>query len=448
MSLRTLHICYSFPPDAQGGTEVYVGDLCRALVRQGVDAIVAAPDHREHAYDVRGLRVARFLTAAPADLGQLYDGDPVAAASFARLLDRERPDLVHQHAISPACSVLLAEEVKRRGLPLVFTYHTPAATCQRGTLLLRGAEPCDGRLDVARCTACSLEGLGTGAMLGRALAAVPASSGDWLARLGRQGGPWTALRMSSLVGRQHRALAGLVAAVDRFVVLTPWVTGVLRVNGVPDWKMVRCAHGLGLPPAPKRAVPARTARRTRIAHLGRLDPVKGTALLIEAVRAVPHVPVELDIYGVVQGPTAAALAAQCQALAAGDARIRFLPPLAHDRVVETLAGYDLVAVPSQWMETGPLVVLEAFAAGVPVLGSDLGGVADKVTDGRDGLLVRPFNRVEAWSEAIRSCAADAGLRARLKAGIRATRSIEAVAADMRTLYASLRPAADRIEVGG
>jgi glycosyltransferase involved in cell wall biosynthesis len=47
---------------------------------------------------------------------------------------------------------------------------------------------------------------------------------------------------------------------------------------------------------------------------------------------------------------------------------------------------DILAVPSTWYETGPFVVLEAHAAGIPVVGSDLGGIAERVTHGQDGLL--------------------------------------------------------------
>jgi glycosyltransferase involved in cell wall biosynthesis len=55
----------------------------------------------------------------------------------------------------------------------------------------------------------------------------------------------------------------------------------------------------------------------------------------------------------------------------------------------SMAPYDLVdilAVPSTCYETGPFVVLEAHAAGIPVVGSNLGGIAERVTPGRDGLL--------------------------------------------------------------
>ena len=67
-------------------------------------------------------------------------------------------------------------------------------------------------------------------------------------------------------------------------------------------------------------------------------------------------------------------------------RIRWLEPVKPEKVVETIGKYDALVVPSVCLETGPLVVLEAFAAGVPVIGSRLGGIAEMVRDGVDGLL--------------------------------------------------------------
>ena len=436
MSTRTLHVCYSFPPDPPGGTEVYVASLCRELAAQGIGAVVAAPGEREQSYEVDGISVRRFQHNRALKLEEIYAGDPIAAASFGRVLDRERLDVVHQHALTPACSPLLALEAKRRGLPVVFTYHTPTASCLRGTMLLWGKTPCDGRMEVGRCSACCLEGRGTGRVLGHALAAMPAAGGDWLGRRGWQGSGWTALRMSSLVQRQHDSFRTFLDLVDRIVVLSPWVEGVLARNGVPLSKMFRSGHGVAAHSAARRAG-RRAGGRVRVIHLGRTDPVKGTELLIRALRHLPNAPLELDIYGVVQDASATAMREGLRLLADGDSRIRFLPPVAHEDVLTTMAQYNCVAVPSQWMETGPLVVLEAFAAGVPVLASALGGLADKVTDGVDGLLVRPFDDVAAWAAALHRFTSDRDLANRLSASIGRPRSLTGVADDMRTLYDSL-----------
>src|SRR5207344_3638668 len=102
-----------------------------------------------------------------------------ASARFVRILEEERPDVLHQHALTPGCSSDLSRQAKARRIPVVFTYHTPTVTCQRGTLMEWGSTVCDGRLDVARCTACSLHGLGAGVSASRMLAQMP-DVGGWL----------------------------------------------------------------------------------------------------------------------------------------------------------------------------------------------------------------------------------------------------------------------------
>jgi glycosyltransferase involved in cell wall biosynthesis len=89
------------------------------------------------------------------------------------------------------------------------------------------------------------------------------------------------------------------------------------------------------------------------------------------------------------------------------------------------------------METGPLVVLESFAAGVPVIGSALGGIADKVRHDVDGLLVDPFASVDAWTSALLRCVDEPGLLARLRANVAAPRSMRDVARDMSAIYERL-----------
>ena len=116
--------------------------------------------------------------------------------------------------------------------------------------------------------------------------------------------------------------------------------------------------------------------------------------------------------------------------------MRLLDPLPHEEVLARLATYDALVVPSQWMETGPLVVLEAFAAGLPVIGSSLGGIADKVQDGVNGWLVSPFDAEEAWRDVLRRCL-EPGALARLRAGVTRPRSAEAVTDDMDAIYVEL-----------
>jgi glycosyltransferase involved in cell wall biosynthesis len=319
------------------------------------------------------------------------------------------------------------------GRPLVFTYHTPTVSCVRATLLRWGREVCDGRLDAGTCSACLLDAHGVFAGMGRVVSAVGTVVGGGLEVVGAAGGVFTALRMPGLVRRQHGALRRLFEIADAIVAPAPWVRDLLLANGVAGERIVLSRHGV-TPTAFAASNRRVDHSRLALAHLGRVDAAKGTRLLLDAMRTCPEAPIELDIYGVSQGDGSRNLLEQLEAQGRSDARVRFLPPVPHDRVVATLGAYDAVAVPSQGLETGPLVVLEAFAAGVPVIGSDLGGIAEKIQHGVDGLLVRPFDSPARWAEVLSRAAADLPALRALGRNVRQPRSTEAVADEMLTVY--------------
>jgi glycosyltransferase involved in cell wall biosynthesis len=436
--MKVLHVTYSFAPDPMGGTEVYVADLCRGLETRGVRAVIAAPGRDADAYEIDGLSVCRFpFTTHPDALDTLYGaGDQAAADAFEAVLDAERPDLVHQHALSPACSGELVVRAERRGLPVVFTHHTPTVSCQRGTLLRWGTEICDGRLDFRQCTACTLHSFGLNRTVSRMLASTPEAVGEAVGQAGLSGGGWTALRLSTLMRRRHEEITRVLASADRVVVLAAWARDVLRTNGVPDTRIVHAPHGVARPATPLERT-AWDARNIRLAYFGRLDGHKGTALVIAALRALPDAPITLDVFGIAQSDTDREALRHLRDLARGDGRIRFLPPIDHAGVATSLSAFDAVVVPSQLLETGPLVVLEAFASGVPVIGSALGGIAEKVRHDVDGWLVSPHDSADAWRAALARCAGDRGLLPRLRQGIVPPRSLDDAADEMHQLYSAV-----------
>jgi len=170
----------------------------------------------------------------------------------------------------------------------------------------------------------------------------------------------------------------------------------------------------------------------RLAFLGRLDPSKGIDLLIHALHLAPNLPVVLDLYTIASaGDDTAACA--LLALAQGDPRITFRAPIPASQVVSTLRAYHALLVPSRWLETGPLVVLEAFAAGIPVIGSDLGGIAEWVKNEVNGLLV-PESTAPAWRDALCRLVAEPGLMPRLRSGVEPPRTMREVATDMHETY--------------
>ena len=357
----------------------------------------------------------------------------MASAAFGAVLDDERPDVVHLHAFTSAVSRRTVEEARRRGMGVVFTYHTPTVSCQRGTLLLHGREVCDGTLHVQRCAECGLEGLGAGRFASAALSRVPTAVGAAGAGLGLNGSrAWTAVRYSHLVHTHQAALRGFLSRVHRIVVLCDWARDVLVRNGVGDERIALCRHGLEHDARQHGTRPEKTGS-LRVAFLGRLHPTKGAHVLIRALQQLQDTNVELHVFGIVQ-PGDERYADDVRRLAKGAAKHVVLhPALASEKVIDVLRDFDVLAVPSQWLETGPLVVLEAFAAGTPVLGSRLGGIGELVHDGVDGLLVR-HDSIDDWANALRDLADDSTILDRLRAGIRPPRLMRAVADDMLAIY--------------
>jgi glycosyltransferase involved in cell wall biosynthesis len=404
--------------------------------------MVAAPTDRDSSYVHEGLPVRRFAVSPSNTLNDLYgEGDWHAARSFARILDEEGPDMVHLHAFTSAVSLRLVRECRKRGVPVVFSYHTPTVSCQRGTLLQFGTKPCDGTLDVQRCSRCVLHGLGLDRFSSTVVGSVPRAVGRLIGRLGLSSRPWTALRMSDLIEQRHDAIRALLTEVDHCIALCQWVKDLLLHIGVPDHKITVSRQGLchTLPSTnsgDEKELQGRDSR-VHIAFLGRLDPVKGVHILIQALRSSPAVNLQMDIFGVSQGSRDEEYARELKLAAAGDSRITFHPPISARQVVPILRTYDAVAIPSQGLETGPMVVLEAFAAGIPVIGSRLGGIEEQVRHEVDGLLVEPAS-VLAWADALRRVAGSPGLLARLREGVRSPRTMTTAADEIEAVYAAVK----------
>jgi len=438
--VKLLQVPYCFYPDPVGGTEVYVESLARELQRAGDSVVIAAPAAAEASYDHAGLPVRRFaLDPDLRSLEALYgDGDPAAAAAFEKVLDAERPELVHLHALTSAISPRLAASVRRRGIRLVFTYHTPTVSCPRGSLRRWGKEPCTGELSSAHCTACTLQNLGVPRWVGELLARVPRSLGEGLQQRGCSGGVWTALRMRSLIALRQKSFQNFIGQADRVVAVSAWVRDVLLRNQIPKEKIVVCRHGLSDVPTPTpSAVPDRVepSGSLRLVFVGRLEPLKGLAILLRALKRRPQLPLKLDVFGIA-APGEETYRQALRKAAAQDARVRLLPLIPHPELIPRLAAYDLLIVPSQGLETGPLVVLEAFAAGVPVLGSRLAGISEWVDDERNGRLLEASS-VQAWSAALEALTQDRSTLARWRRNISLPRSMPDVAGEMRALYCAI-----------
>ncbi len=441
--MKVLHVPYCYYPDPVGGTEVYVASLARVQQARGYEVAIAAPAGQNRTYFHDGLPVHRFGIAGKLDLRQLYgEGDPTAAENFQEVLERFRPDVVHLHAFTSAVSTPLAQSARLRKIPVVFTYHTPTVTCCRGTMLRWGTRVCDGEMRVKRCARCMLHGKGLPKPASWLLGTLPEGVGSFAGTTGLEGPLWTALRGTELVGIRHAAARRFLGdESDHIFAVCEWVRSALVANGVPPGKITLSRQGSpyaasdhGSNPG---ATPIEPSSPVRFAFLGRVDPIKGLKVLIEALAMISGAELRLDVFTVVQGDKAKGRRRILVDRARSDGRIQFMPALDATAVVEHLRGYDALLVPSQGLETGPLVIYEAFAAGIPVIGSALGGIAELVGNGENGLLIAPPGSAAAWAEGIKRIVREPGLLRQLKAAPKPVRTAEDAADDAAGVYSAL-----------
>jgi len=425
--LKVVHALGWYFPDSCGGTEVYVDALARSLAARGVESVVAAAtDGTVCAYEWQGIGVHRYRVPPPEPDEIAAARPPAGIGDFEAWLRAQNAEVYHQHSWTRGCGLAHLRVAKAIGLETVVTVHVPSVLCLRGTMMLNGSDPCDGRIDVERCSECWGSARGIPRGVARAQGHHPAATAA-LARLVPDSRLRTALRTPELVARRQGEIADLARSADRIVAVCRWLYDALARNAVPPQKLVHCAHGIS--PADRPGTRRDPSQDTfRIGFLGRWDRDKGVHVLVQAARNLPReLPVHLRIHAL---PGDGEYEGETRALVGGDPRIELAAPIDRDEVPSALAEFDALAVPSMTLETGPLVALEAFAAGVPVIGSNLGGIAELVTPDRGWLV--PAGDVAAWTGAIARIAA-APATERLQPPAPA-RSQADVAREMAALY--------------
>jgi glycosyltransferase involved in cell wall biosynthesis len=270
-----------------------------------------------------------------------------AAQRIGELALQAAPDVVHVHNTWFALSPAILGRMRSLGLPVVMTLHNYRLICAAATLLRDGSP----------CRDC----VGTH---------------PWHAvqhRCYRDSRAQSAVAAASIA--VHQARRTWHKDVDRFLALNEFGREQFIEGGLPADRIAVKPNSV-TDPGP-RPPPSRS---NTVVFLGRLTPEKGIAHLLDAWRSIPP-PLELVVVG--DGPIAELVKAK-----APD-RVTFRGWLPPEEIGPLLLGARALAFPSVWYEGQPLVALEAAAAGLPVVFSDLGSMSGIFAPGAEELAMPP-----------------------------------------------------------
>jgi glycosyltransferase involved in cell wall biosynthesis len=344
--MRILHLNLLYPPLVRGGAERFVATLAREQARQGHDVgvvtLTPAPPQPPSMED--GVLVHRIGNptlfwseewpkhSAPARYANklLANWNPIVLRRVRKVVASFRPDVVNSHCMI-GFAVDSWKAATERNIPVVHALHELNLFCRNSNAFR------DGRMCEGICLACRIT-----------------EPKRWLSR-----------HVSAVIG------------VSRDVLQQHLDRGFFR-HIPPERRFV-----IGSMPrfAPQERSAPERGRPFTIGFIGRIIPEKGLSNLLAAVEGLPPSGWRLLIGGPVSPPLdEAALRAQTAHL-----------PVEWLGFVEPTAFFprvDLLVVPAIWADPYPLVVIEAFAHGVPVVGSRLGGITDMIEDGVTGWTYR------------------------------------------------------------
>jgi len=331
--------------------------------------------------------------------------DPPITAAFAGALDRFAPDAVHFHNLHNLGAALI-DQTAARGVPSWFSTHNYWLICPRAYLMTGEGTICAGPGDGRRCATC------TGGV-----------APDAYAR-----------RLAEIRARVSRGVTGVLAvseAVRRTLLGAGYPAEMVDVvrQGMPVdtklWERLGRARRPGRVAGPDGPL--------TVAFLGSAYPHKGPQLLVEAAQRV-QAPLRVLIHGEVPdvfAPTLRALDAR--------GRCELRGSFSTDALEAVLAGVDVAVLPSMWWDCAPLAAAECLAARVPLIVPRLGGLAEAVRDGVDGLVVESLS-VDALAAALERVASEDGLLERLQGGIAPPHPFTAYVDELEAIYAGERAA--------
>lgn len=364
---RILYVCHNHPANRPGGAEIYAVELYEAVRRaqrfQPTLVVKAGPpvsmmrskhpgtrfallDRDPNVYLLYTERAEMNMFLGTAVDKRLYTRD------WRRFLEAVQPHIVHfQHTLHLGYDMVRETANVLPGVPILYTLHDFLPICHHSGQMVRTAtfEPCD-HASPQRCHGC-----------------FPNISADEFFL-------------------RERYVKSALEPVDLFIAPSRQLCRRYVDWGLPADRILVEDYGrsaMDVPPDPPDA-----GRRRRIGFFGQVTRFKGVDVLLEAMHVLQgeDFDVELLLFGANLESQAPAFRDRIEGLLAGVAEhVRFYSGYTRDQLPQLMSRVDWVIVPSVWWENSPLVIQEALMSRRPVIASGIGGMAEKVRVGVDGL---------------------------------------------------------------
>lgn len=363
---KILKVIHGFPPDFMAGSEVYSFTLCKELVKEGHKVFVFTRVENEfdepytiynESYvngefvrDSHLLSQDKHLSIRRVNKKKDYTYkdkfyDEGIGKAFREYLEQVKPDIVHFGHLAHL-SINLVKIAKEYQKPVVFTLHDFWLYCVRGQLIDSKLLLCDGP-SVEKCKACS---------------------------------PYTT--MGSEVREALENLKEIRENIDMFISPSHTLRDYFIKNGIQEDKIIYQKYGFDKASITYRKRVFGLKDKIRFGYMGRIIPTKGIKILLESFRMLTqnYPEQKIRIYGNI-GSSKRFLQ---------DSFVEFMGGYDNKEIDRILQEIDVLIVPSIWLENSPLVIQEAFLAGVAVVSADIGGMFELI-DGDRGLCFKARN---------------------------------------------------------
>jgi glycosyltransferase involved in cell wall biosynthesis len=459
--MRILQVIHQFPPYSSQGSEVYCYNLSRQLnesERVGVFHVSYIPGAWRRR--LRRATFERLETYHCVDGGQyarLADWqNEFLRQSFRVALQEFRPEIVHFHNFLSLGDDLVTV-AQGAGAAVAYTLHDYGLICPNALLLRDDGVLC-GKQNTDFFQDCCPVLLRTNrGMSNRPWSARLPSLARWQLYARQHPRPLFRRLLVTITNHATRWMGDprrydferkrefffthtrrIFRDADLFVAPSEFLLRRYVSCGLPADKVILARYGLR-----RFTAPGRHERRgpIRFGYIGSLHAHKGLELLLEAFRGLGS-GASLHVFGsAFDSPVSKSFWKRITRRAT--ANVVFHGAYDNERVGAVLEDLDVVVVPSLWYENSPLTIQEAFIAKVPVITSNVGGMAELVRDGIDGMHFRLGDVVDLREKLLHIVAHPEAID-RLRGGIPKVPSIEEHAAELLARYRELlRPSGRR-----